>query len=145
MAKPNNWVPIEGYPHYEVSDGGAVRNLKTERILKPMLTGSKRRQYQVVRLSTTPRVDRKVHVLVLEAFVGPRPKGMLGCHKDDDQNNNSLSNLEWGTPSHNARTAADGVNRQRVLDMRACEVKNKDIAGWFGISPQRACDLAKGR
>lgn len=39
--------------------------------------------------------------LVLEAFVGPRPEGMVGCHWDDDHGNNRLENLRWGARSDN--------------------------------------------
>lgn len=45
--------------------------------------------------------DRKVHQLVLEAFVGPRPEGFVGCHWDDDPSNNRLENLRWDTESAN--------------------------------------------
>lgn len=41
------------------------------------------------------------HVLVLEAFVGKRPKGMDACHLDCNRQNNSLSNLRWGTRKEN--------------------------------------------
>ena len=44
---------------------------------------------------------RRVHRLVLEAFVGPCPLGMECLHADDDPANNSLSNLRWGTRSEN--------------------------------------------
>lgn len=39
--------------------------------------------------------------LVLEAFVGPRPRGMQVCHRDDDQSNNRRENLRWDTPKAN--------------------------------------------
>jgi hypothetical protein len=42
-----------------------------------------------------------VHILMLETFIGPRPNGMWGCHRDDDPVNNCLENLYWGTPSEN--------------------------------------------
>lgn len=42
-----------------------------------------------------------VHVLVLEAFVGPRPEGMACCHNDGDGQNNTLANLRWDTYSSN--------------------------------------------
>jgi hypothetical protein len=45
--------------------------------------------------------QRAVHRLVLEAFVGPCPPGMEGCHNDGDQLNNRLDNLRWDTPSNN--------------------------------------------
>ncbi len=46
--------------------------------------------------------NAKVHILVLEAFVGPRPLGLEGCHDDGDPANNRLTNLRWDTPSSNA-------------------------------------------
>jgi hypothetical protein len=45
--------------------------------------------------------SRLVHILVLEAFVGPRPDGAYGLHWDDDPSNNRVENLRWGTPSEN--------------------------------------------
>jgi hypothetical protein len=53
---------------YEVSDHGRVRNAATLRVLKPMLTGSRRHRRSKVRVSTNPRVDLCVAALVLEAF-----------------------------------------------------------------------------
>jgi hypothetical protein len=44
-----------------------------------------------------------VHRLVLSAFVGDCPPGMVGCHNDGDKSNNRVSNLRWGTPKENAR------------------------------------------
>jgi hypothetical protein len=47
-----------------------------------------------------------VHTIVLEAFVGPRPDGLVARHGplkyEDGTPDNRLSNLEWGTPSENA-------------------------------------------
>jgi hypothetical protein len=42
-------------------------------------------------------------LLALEAFVGPRPDGFVGCHNDDDPLNNHISNLRWDTYSGNNR------------------------------------------
>lgn len=47
-----------------------------------------------------PRTVR-IHRLVLEAFVGPCPAGLEGCHGDGDASNNRLENLRWDTPSEN--------------------------------------------
>lgn len=47
--------------------------------------------------------NARVHVLMLTAFVGPRPPGMYACHyPDHDKQNNSLENLRWDTPRENA-------------------------------------------
>ncbi len=40
-------------------------------------------------------------ILVLEAFVGPRPDGMECCHKDGNCLNDSLGNLRWDTSAAN--------------------------------------------
>lgn len=48
-------------------------------------------------------IDRYIHRLVLETFVGPCPKGKE-CRHFPDRNpaNNRLDNIQWGTPSQNA-------------------------------------------
>ena len=48
------------------------------------------------------RGSKDIAVLILEAFVGPKPNGMECCHFDDDRTNNKLSNLRWGTPKSNS-------------------------------------------
>jgi hypothetical protein len=48
-----------------------------------------------------PRRRTRVHILVLEAFRGPRPEGHAACHNDGDVGNNHLSNLRWDTYSAN--------------------------------------------
>lgn len=48
------------------------------------------------------RVERMVHHLILEAFIGPRPQGMECRHyPDPTKTNNTLSNLQWGTSVEN--------------------------------------------
>jgi hypothetical protein len=42
-----------------------------------------------------------VHVAVLEAFVGQRPPGAEGRHRNDDPLDNRLANLQWGTHAEN--------------------------------------------
>lgn len=93
-----SWRAISGWEtFYEVSDRGNVISLRSGELLTPQ-TGSKGHQY--VRLST-PKADKLVHRLVLEAFVGPCPNGHECCHGDGDPSNNSLSNLRWDTSSAN--------------------------------------------
>ena len=97
---------------YEVSDLGNLRSWaqpngncpypSEPRLLKttPNYAG-----YHVVTLSdwSGRRKQYRLHCLVLEAFVGPRPKGFHGAHEDDDKDNNALSNLAWKPPGENYR------------------------------------------
>jgi hypothetical protein len=43
----------------------------------------------------------RAHKAVLEAFVGPRPEGLVCCHYDGDPWNSRLDNLRWDTPQAN--------------------------------------------
>jgi hypothetical protein len=45
---------------------------------------------------------RQVGVVVLEAFVGLRPPGLLCCHWDDNPMNNVPANLRWATHAENS-------------------------------------------
>jgi hypothetical protein len=42
-----------------------------------------------------------VHVLVLEAFVGPRPDGTVAGHNDGNPSNNRVENLRWDSRANN--------------------------------------------
>lgn len=95
VTSTQTWKKIPDFALYEVSDGGQVRNRVTGAVRKPYVD---RDGYQRLRLYRNGRaVNRSVHGLVLEAFVGPRPDGMEGCHGDGDKSNNSISNLRWDT------------------------------------------------
>lgn len=86
-----------------------------ERVMKPTPT---KRGYWAVRLCKEGKGRTiYVHRIVLEAFVGPRPPGMEGCHWDGVTKNNSLANLRWDTPQANVqdnhRLGVYGRNRKK--------------------------------
>lgn len=91
------WLLIPGFPDYEVSDRGRVRNARTLRLLKPQ-PNRKRHPYYRVKLG---RARMYVHVAVLEAFEGPRWTGEDALHLNDDTSDNRLDNLKWGPISAN--------------------------------------------
>lgn len=94
------WLPVVGWEGlYSVSDDGRVRNTRRGRLL----SGRGHVHYPAVLLhggGGKPTLKR-VHRLVLEAFVGPCPNGMEACHIDGDRTNNRLTNLRWDTPRSN--------------------------------------------
>lgn len=68
------------------------------------LVGKAQNGYRCVALSSGGRtVLRRVHILVLEAFVGPCPAGMETRHLNGIKADNRLGNLAWGTPLENAQ------------------------------------------
>lgn len=96
------WKEVGGTDgRYEVSTLGRVKSFrkKQPRILKPQTTWN---GYLYVTLTTVTRRHRYIHALVLEAFVGPRPRGFQCCHNDGVRTNNHIENLRWGTPRENA-------------------------------------------
>lgn len=105
------YLPAVGFPGYRVGDDGSVwtchrwRNFHSGewRRLTPISAGENPHM-KVTLKKGKGRVQKYVHVLVLEAFVGPRPEGMQACHDPDwNPGNNRLSNLRWGTQSDNTQ------------------------------------------
>lgn len=81
----------------------------------------------------------KVHHLILEAFVGPRPPGLHALHGDDDRANNRLDNLRWGSRSENIREAVrngravgapKGNTNRRLPPERQAEIVRLHGLGW---------------
>lgn len=111
-----HWLPLPDYEGlYEVSDFGRVRSLNrtvhhtngSDRHLKGRLLRqfpSKHGGYPSVSLCKDgkPRGGQRVHVLVLSAFVGPRPDGMESRHLNGDCTDSRLANLAYGTALENA-------------------------------------------
>lgn len=109
------WRPIPGYEGlYEASAGGRVRGL--DRIIGHNSGGTRRwpgrelaqasdNGYLVVTLCRDGVATKVgVHVVVLEAWVGPRPTPEHeGCHGNGNPADNRLGNLRWGTQEDNAR------------------------------------------
>lgn len=105
-AAAERWVPAPDAAGYLVSDAGRVRSL--DRIVetvrgprrlrgRPLHPWDDGHGYLAVALSG--RIVR-VHVLVLTAFVGPRPPGAQTCH-EHGPDDNRLRSLAWCTPSEN--------------------------------------------
>ena len=102
-----------GLPHaatqgqFLVSDDGRVLDVWQPALLSQ--SGSHKQGY--LRVSLRGR-QRYVHQLVLEAHVGPRPRGMNVLHANDIPWDNRLENLRWGTQSENLKEAT--VNGRNV-------------------------------
>jgi hypothetical protein len=168
-AAPNpdeHWlpVPVPGFEEwYDVSDLGRVRSYHggqrwggKPRVLKPVL---KNNGYLMVTLRQDGRTAYAcVHVLVLTAFVGPRPAGdwIEGRHGPAGRLDNSAANLCWGTMSENHQDRRrDGdpgrysakLTVEQVLEgrrRRAAGEKLVDLAREFGVSNSCLCNAVNG-
>lgn len=106
--------PIANRPGYCVGDDGSVWSCR-ERTGQCNAANWRRKKaainkkHHVVTLRVGGQQEsRYVHLLVLEAFIGPRPvseERIEGCHKDGDPNNNRVENLRWGTSAENSADA----------------------------------------
>ena len=90
---------VAGFPAYTISNLGILR--KGEKIIKGS-TIAGRGWIQVHLRKPGYQRYTKMHTLVLEAFVGPRPPNMECRHLDGVRTNNRLDNLKWGTDQENA-------------------------------------------
>jgi hypothetical protein len=123
------WQLVPGYPRYRVSNRGRSQSRRYRnglpadewRDLKPVPDGHGYPQVRLYRDGERPKWFG-LHQLVLLAFVGPPPEGMVGRHVlNNDPGDNRLENLAYGTQSQNCRdkelhgTAQRGERHWRAL------------------------------
>lgn len=135
------WSTIPRFPHYRISTDGDIMSYKSRngrggptlvgRYLNPRKVKGKK-YFQLALTDTTgTKIFRKVHLLVLECFVGPCPLNMEGCHNDGDASNNKLSNLRWDTHAnnikdqelHGTRLKGNASPRSILTEVQVREVK----------------------
>jgi hypothetical protein len=148
-----NWKPVIGYQNlYEVSDLGNVRSLdrfvpkekkpRKGKLLKPR-NDVKGAGYRYVNLSKNG-IPKKinVHILVLEAFVGPRPFAQAHArHLDGDRTNPALMNLVWGTPSENAQDKVlHGTDARGEKNKKS--ILTQEFVNWIKESKQSSIFLS---
>ena len=115
-TKVEIWKAIPGWEgFYEVSDLGRVRSIERLARVNSVNPERKRRMggqvrkltpgtngYLFVVLTALGRRERwGAHQLVLAAFIGPRPTGLVSRHLDGNNINNVPRNLAWGTHKEN--------------------------------------------
>lgn len=149
------WLPVVGYGgRYEVSDQGRVRVLFTKvgPLNPPRMIGLKRRKgtgYRRVTLynSDGARRDLFVHRVVLDAFVGPRPEGLV-CRHLNGPPDCRLVNLKWDTQKANAADTLDHGTRcrgERQGSAKLTEANVREIRRtWVNGETQRAFALRFG-
>lgn len=164
------WLPIDGWPGYTVSDwgrvrtywgpGGATQGHRAIGARFKYLAGTiKKGGHRLVELYRDgSREVRRVyvHVLVLEAFKGPCPEGQECCHWDGNPLNNRVDNLRWDTHLANmqdnfhhgkrgyAKLAPDDIPAIWTRLVTGQE-SDSTIARDYGISAAAIKDIRNGR
>ncbi len=152
------WRPVVGYEEkYEVSNFGRVRRLPYE-LVNPLTGGISKWPEKILKatkhwksgryhLSLTQDGKAKnwdVHQLVAFAFIGPRPEGKHVCHRDDDAENNTPSNLYYGTSKQNGQ---DKIRNRKTCwgdKHHAVSVTQEIAAGiWALKGREKVVDIAR--
>lgn len=174
MDNTEVWRPIPEFTGlYEASNTGRIRSV--DRIV-PHRNGPTRRKGKVMRSSLVGRYrdylglilckegkqhNRKVHLLVASAWLGPRPEGMVVNHMDGDKLNNAADNLEYVTQKENVRHSWDNgmstpnfgekhgcskLTEGQVKEIRSIEgMRQRDIAKLYGISQATVWQVRSGK
>lgn len=168
---PVEYRDILGFPGYRVGNDGSVWCCRGRGGLRGAIGADWRRlsvkitadgYHRVTLVMPGIRREVVVSVLVLEAFVGPRPNGMQACHfPDRDRANNRVGNLRWDTPknniadmalhgtvlvgerNHKAKLTADQVREMR--SMRESGLSHRQLSEIFGVSKHQVQLIVNGR
>lgn len=100
-----------------------------------------------------------VHIIVCEAFSGPRPEGHLACHEDGNGLNNKSDNIYWGTPAQNtadairhgtqvcgSRTPWSKLTEANVVEIRRLggSMTQREIGEMYGVAQPRISRILSG-
>ena len=105
---PTIWKQIQGYPNYEISICGQVRNFKTKRILKPGICG--KGYYSVSLTINNKNKNLKIHRLVALHFIPNIDNKKCVDHINNIKLDNTISNLRWRTHQENNFNSALSKN-----------------------------------
>ena len=155
------WLPIPGYEGlYEVSSLGRVKSLARKgRHQEKMLKLDRSAKYPTVVLwKNNKKVTKRVHSIVLLAFEGPRPMGLVSRHfPDQHTSNNYIINLSYSTYKVNQ---ADRIANEtyhvgkklswtKLTEEQVCQIfhatgKKTEIAKRFNISLRQVWRIKRG-
>jgi hypothetical protein len=160
------WKPVVGYEEaYEVSNRGRVRRSgrSTGATLGRLMKQNLFKHGIHLYVGLCPyrqghqglRKNQKkipVHMIVAEAFLGPRPPGMHINHIDGNGLNNWAENLEYCTPTRNVHHALltgltkHNLTPEMVRAIRAlpAELTHREIARRYGIHESQISRLRRG-
>lgn len=159
---PETWKDIPEYTGYQASNRGQIRSFWKQGCRSNGLKGeyysfvslesrilATRKQYGGYRRVNLRHDSGVIHVkavgiLVLKAFVGPCPDGMVCCHNDGCPTNNHVENLRWDTQKENISDAGRHGTKKVLSSEQIAEIVRlsrenvpfAEIAKRFHINPK---------
>lgn len=129
---------IPGFPGYRLGSDGSVWSsvqhpLRRHKPAPPWHQIALQRDPQgylrvnLYNVETKYQINRRLHILLLEIFVGPRPAGMYALHRNDRKDDNRFDNLYWGTRADNVRDAHANGRYYIGLTHHACKLSDDDV------------------
>lgn len=155
------WRPIPSLSNHSASSDGEIRNDLTGTLRKSHTC--KRTGYKYIGFGRRgAKICRTVHVLVAEAFYGPRQRGAQVRHLDGVRSNCAAANLSYGSARDNAadrdrhgRTCRGDKNGNRIVcsdqvaELRALYaaggVTQYELADRYGISQAQVNNIVLGK
>lgn len=153
------WLPIKGIRGYFISSFGRVKSIrrKNEIIRKTFIS----RGYEVITIVNAKKLlSRRVHRLVLEAFIPNKSSNLQAAHINGDSKDNRIENLMWATCKENQShkslhgTLARG-NRNGKSKLTEEQVKEimsllstascSEISRMYGVSAPTIHDIKQKR
>jgi uncharacterized membrane protein len=110
------------FENYEVSNFGNVRrkcNNGTYKIINCSVLNTGYKYFQIIREGK--RINKMVHQLVAQEFIGYRPENMVIDHIDRNKLNNNVSNLRYITQKENM------TNTDRFVSELPIETENRNL------------------
>jgi hypothetical protein len=94
------WKDVPTHAGFLASSLGRIRRVGEVRFRRPSPTKDGYLRL-LIKGDDGKRRSAFVHQMVLAAFAGPRPEGMVCRHLDGDPSNNRIGNLAYGTQAQN--------------------------------------------
>ena len=148
-SKKEIWRWILNYQNkYAVSNFGRIYSNKSKKILKLI-----HRPDGYISVSLWDHGKGKhflVHVLVCEAFHGPKPGPEYEVRHFPDQtkSNNNANNLQWSTHLINEQDKEYVLNDKQVIEIKKCLLNGetyKQISKKFNVIRMTVSQIARGK
>lgn len=97
------WKDAYGYPSYEISTNGVIRNKNTKKIKTTYLDNDGYEKASLYKKENGDKISNRVlvHRLMCETFLGGSHPNLQVNHINGVKDDNRIENLEWAIPKEN--------------------------------------------